>query len=155
MARRYRAIHVALRVKDLRTLPGKSETHFHCHLLIRDLQQAHRTADLVLRHIAAVTLALSTIHTLHCSLLLICSGPRRKKKANFQTVLVPSFSLLYHLIFSLLAPPVLITLHSPLRLIFLIHFTSTLILLHMIPFYSSSSEPSPYLSSSDVSPSFL
>ena len=65
-----RAIHVALRVNDLRVLPGKSETPSYCHLLIRDLQQAQPTADLVLHHIAAVTLALSTIHTLHCSLLL-------------------------------------------------------------------------------------
>jgi hypothetical protein len=89
MVRRYRAIHVALRVQDLRTLPGKSETPSNYHLLIRGLQEAQPTADLVLRHIAAVTLALSTIHTLHSSLLLICSGPRRKKKANFQTLLVP------------------------------------------------------------------
>ena len=37
---------------------GKSETPSYCHLLIRDLQQAQPTADLVLRHIAAVTLAL-------------------------------------------------------------------------------------------------
>jgi hypothetical protein len=82
MARRYRAIHVELRVHDLRTLPGKSETPSYCHLLIRDLQQAQPTAGLALRHFAAATLALSTIHTLHCSLLFICSGPRRKK-ANF------------------------------------------------------------------------
>jgi len=47
MARRYTAIHVALRVKDLRALPGKSETPSYCHLLIRDLQQAQPTADLV------------------------------------------------------------------------------------------------------------
>jgi len=70
---------VALRVKDLRALPGKSETPSYCHLLICDLQQAQPTADFVLRHIAAVTLALSTIPTLHCSLLLNCSGQRRKK----------------------------------------------------------------------------
>ena len=66
---------------------AKSVTPSYCHLLFRDLQQAQLTADLVLRHIAAVTLALSTTHTLHCSLLLICSGPRRKKD-NFQTVLI-------------------------------------------------------------------
>jgi hypothetical protein len=89
MERRYRAIHVALRVKDLMTLPGKFESLSYCHLLIRDLQQAQATADLVPPHIAAVTLTLSTPHTLLCSLLLICSGPRTKKKANFHTLLVP------------------------------------------------------------------
>jgi hypothetical protein len=173
MARRYRAIHVALTlqsdpsgadgmaVQDLMTLPGKSETHFYCHLPIRDLQQAQPTADLVLRHIAAVPLALSTIHTLQCSLLLICSGPKGRRPISGQCRLLAKvqavflFSLLYHIILSLFAPVVII-LNSPLRLILLIHFTLILLLtfLHMLPSYFSSSEPSPYLSSSDVSPYF-
>jgi hypothetical protein len=37
------AVHVALRVKDLTTLPGRSEIPSYCHLLISDLQQAQPT----------------------------------------------------------------------------------------------------------------